>query len=128
MRIVTFGTFDIFHVGHLRMLERARALGDTLIVGISTDELNRQKKGRDPIYPYAERAAIVAALSVVDAVFPEESLEQKAEYLRTWKADMLVIGDDWQGRFDALESICPVRYLPRTPVVSTTATIERIRQ
>lgn len=126
-RIITFGTFDIFHIGHLRLLERARALGDALIVGISTDELNCRKKGRAPVYSYTERAGIVSSLRCVDEVFAEESLEQKRDYLLAHRADVLVMGDDWAGRFDEMSDVCRVVYLSRTPSVSTTATIEKIR-
>lgn len=126
-RVVTFGTFDVFHVGHLRLLERARAHGDYLIVGISTDELNRSKKQRDPVYTLAERMEIVAGLRCVDEVFAEASLELKREYLLQHRADVLVMGNDWEGRFDEFSDICEVRYLPRTPAISTTVTIEKIR-
>lgn len=126
-RVITFGTYDVFHVGHLRLLERARAQGDYLIVGISTDELNRRKKQRDPVYTLAERMEIVAGLRCVDAVFAEESLELKRQYLIDHRADILVMGDDWQGRFDEFSDLCEVRYLPRTPAISTTVTIEKIR-
>jgi glycerol-3-phosphate cytidylyltransferase len=126
-RVVTFGTFDVFHVGHLRLLERARAQGDYLIVGISTDALNRSKKQRDPVYTLEERMEIVSGLRCVDEVFAEESLELKREYLVRHRADVLVMGDDWQGRFDEFLDICAVRYLPRTPAISTTVTIEKIR-
>lgn len=127
-RVITFGTFDIFHVGHLRLLERARALGDRLEVGVSTDALNERKKGRPAVFSYAERAAIVAALRCVDAVFAEDSLERKRDYLRARRADVLVMGDDWAGRFDELADVCRVVYLPRTPSISTTATIEKLRE
>lgn len=127
-RVITFGTYDIFHVGHLRLLSRARALGDHLTVGVSTDELNESKKGRRPIYPFAEREQILASLRVVDAVFAEESLERKRDYLIEHRADVLVMGDDWAGRFDEFSDVCEVVYLPRTPAVSTTAVIERIRE
>ena len=126
-RVITFGSFDVFHVGHLRLLERARGLGDALVVGISTDALHQVKKGRPPVYPYAERAAIVAGLRCVDAAFAEESLEAKRTYVEEWQAAILVMGDDWSGRFDALRDACEVVYLPRTPSVSTTATIEKMR-
>lgn len=126
-RVITFGTFDIFHVGHLRLLERARALGGHLSVGVSTDALTRAKKGRDPVYSYAEREHIVASLRCVDAVFAEESLERKRDYVRQHRADLLVMGDDWAGKFDELRDFCEVVYLPRTPSVSTTATIEKLR-
>lgn len=125
--VVTFGTFDVFHVGHLRILERARELGDRLVVGVSTDALNISKKGRPPVYPEDQRMALVAALRCVDAVFPEHSLDLKADYLREHRADVLVMGDDWAGRFDEFSSLCRVVYLPRTPAISTTEVIEKIR-
>lgn len=127
IKVITFGTFDVFHLGHLRILKRARALGDHLTVGISTDELNIAKKGRPPIYPYNQRAEIVSAQRVVDHVFPEESLEMKKEYVLAERADILVMGDDWEGKFDELSDICKVVYLPRTPSISTTEVIEHIR-
>jgi choline-phosphate cytidylyltransferase len=125
-RVITFGTFDIFHVGHLRILERARALGDWLAVGVSTDALTLSKKKRPPVYSGEERLAIVQALKAVDLVFWEESLEAKRDYIQRYGADVLVMGDDWRGRFDDLRDICRVEYLPRTPSISTTVTIERI--
>jgi glycerol-3-phosphate cytidylyltransferase len=127
MRVITFGTFDVFHVGHLRILERARALGDCLIVGISTDELNIRKKGRAPVFTQGERVDIVSALRCVDEVFLEESLELKRDYLRQYRASILAMGDDWAGKFDEFRDICEVVYFDRTPAVSTTAVIEKIR-
>lgn len=126
--VVTFGTYDVFHIGHLRILERARLLGDHLVVGVSSDALNVSKKGRPPVFSQEERQAIVAALRCVDSTFIEESLDLKAHYLKHFRADVLVMGDDWEGRFDEFEEICEVVYLPRTPYVSTTATIERIQR
>ena len=124
--VLTFGTFDVFHVGHLRVLERAAALGDRLVVGVSADELNKRKKGRVPVFSQKERLAIVAALKVVDEVFVEESLEAKRDYLLEHGADVLVMGDDWAGKFDEFGDICEVVYLARTPAISTTAIIEHI--
>ena len=126
-RVITFGTFDVFHVGHLRMLQRAAELGQTLVVGVSTDELNISKKGRPTVYSQEERVEIVSAVRCVDAVFLEESLEQKREYIMAYEANVLVMGDDWQGKFDDMKDICEVIYLPRTPAISTTALIEKIR-
>ncbi|HWH72654.1 MAG TPA: adenylyltransferase/cytidyltransferase family protein [Methylibium sp.] len=126
--VLTFGTFDVLHVGHVSILERARALGDRLVVGVSSDALNLAKKGRRPVYPEADRLRLIAALRCVDAVFVEESLELKGEYLRRHGADVLVMGDDWAGRFDEFRSICEVVYLPRTPSISTTEIIEVIRR
>jgi glycerol-3-phosphate cytidylyltransferase len=127
-KVVTFGTFDVFHVGHLRLLERARELGDRLLVGVSSDALNQSKKGREPVYPQDERMRLIAALRCVDGVFLEESLEKKREYLREHEADVLVMGDDWRGRFDEFSDICRVVYFERTPSISTTGVIEKIRR
>jgi glycerol-3-phosphate cytidylyltransferase len=127
MRVITFGTFDVFHIGHLRILERARSFGDQLIVGISTDRLNFEKKNRMPVYSQEERSEIIAALRCVDEVFLEESLELKWDYIVKHKADVLVMGDDWAGKFDEFKDICRVEYLPRTPSISTTVVIEKIK-
>lgn len=126
---ITFGTFDVFHFGHLRILERSREFCDKLVVGISSDELNFSKKGKLPVYNFEERARIVGALKVVDEVFKEESLELKAEYIKKFNASVLIMGDDWAGEFDWVKEHCDVEviYLPRTPSVSTTAIIEKIR-
>lgn len=125
--IITFGTFDVFHIGHLRILERARELGEHLIVGVSSDRLNIQKKGRQPIYSQNDRIGIIAGLKCVDRVFLEESLEHKADYIRQFKADILVMGDDWRGRFDCFSHLCDVVYFPRTPSISTTSIIEVVK-
>lgn len=127
MRIITFGTFDVFHIGHLHILERASAFGDYLIVGVSTDALTFEKKQRYPVYTEQERCEIIRALRCVNEVFLEKSLELKGEYLRNHRADVLVMGDDWSGKFDEFKDICRVEYLPRTPSISTTAVIEKIR-
>ena len=124
--VITFGTFDVFHVGHVRVLNRSAALGDRLVVGVSSDKLNFAKKGRNPVFRQDERLEIVANVKAVDEVFIEESLEQKREYVLEYQADILVMGDDWRGKFDHLNDICRVVYLPRTPSVSTTAIIEQI--
>lgn len=124
--VITFGTYDVFHVGHVRLLARAAELGDRLVVGVSSDALNISKKGRPPVYDEAERMEIVSSMRVVDEVFVEESLELKREYILEHGADVLTMGDDWKGRFDELADVCEVVYLPRTPSVSTTALIEHI--
>ena len=127
-RVITFGTFDVLHVGHVRILRRARSLGDFLIVGVSSDALNMAKKGRESVFPQDERLEIVASIAGVDAVFVEESLDLKRDYISEWEADVLVMGDDWRGRFDEFSDICEVVYLPRTPSISTTAIIEKIAE
>lgn len=126
--IITFGTFDLFHIGHLNILLRSAALGNRLVVGVSSDELNLFKKGRAPVYSTAERMAIITAIKFVDDVFVEESLELKARYIRNYNADVLVMGEDWRGKFDELRSICDVQYLPRTEGISTTDVMARIRK
>jgi glycerol-3-phosphate cytidylyltransferase len=125
--VVTFGTFDVFHIGHLNILERAAELGDRLIVGVSTDALNFSKKNRLPVFSQADRARIVGALEIVHETFFEDSLELKREYLLRYKADILVMGDDWENKFDEYQDICKVVYLSRTPSISTTEIIEVVR-
>lgn len=127
MRVITFGTFDLFHIGHLNILERASELGDELIVGVSTDELNLKKKGRLPIFRQSDRYKILLGLRCVDKVFLEESLELKRHYIEQWSADRLVMGDDWEGKFDWLSDLCEVIYLPRTESVSSTGLIHSIK-
>ncbi len=124
--MITFGTFDVFHVGHVRVLNRAAELGDRLVVGISSDALNFAKKARYPVFTQDERMEIVANVRAVSGVFIEESLEAKRDYVIEHQAGILVMGDDWTGKFDSLGDICEVIYLPRTPSVSTTAIIELI--
>lgn len=126
-RVLTFGTFDIFHLGHLRILERAASHGNELVVGISSDKLNFKKKGRKPFYTEDERMHIISSLDFVSKVFLEESLELKREYLLEHKADCLIMGCDWTGKFDEFSDICEVIYLPRTPDISTTELIEKIK-
>lgn len=125
--IITFGTFDVFHVGHLNILRRAKSFGDRLIVGVSSDALNFKKKERYPIYTEQERLSIIEGIRYVDQVFLEESLELKADYINTYRADVLVMGDDWLGRFDYLSPLVDVIYLARTPSISTTSVIEVIK-
>jgi len=126
-RVVTFGTYDVFHVGHVLLLERAAALGNHLIVGVSTDALNFSKKQRYPVYSEKDRMKIISSLQVVDEVFAEHSLELKREYLQQHRADILVMGDDWAGKFDEFKDICEVVYLTRTPSISTTEIIEVVK-
>ncbi len=125
--VITFGTFDLFHIGHLNILERASKLGNKLIVGISSDNLNFKKKGFCPIQEQSNRMRIVEAIKYVDTVFLEESLELKREYIEKYKADVLVMGDDWVGAFDFCKDLCEVVYLERTKKVSTTNIKEIIR-
>lgn len=127
-KIITFGTFDVLHIGHVNILKRAKDLGDYLIVGVSSDALNYSKKQRYPVYPEAERLEIIKSLSYVDEVFIEQSLELKGKYIEVYEADALVMGDDWVGRFDEFKSLCEVLYLPRTEGISTTELISQIKK
>lgn len=117
--VITYGTFDLFHVGHLHLLRRLAALGDRLIVGVSTDEFNASK-GKKTIIPFRQRCEIVAELRCVDLVLPENSWEQKVDDIKCYSVDIFGIGDDWSGKFDELSSYCEVVYLPRTEGVSST--------
>ncbi|HDS1736313.1 pantoate--beta-alanine ligase [Pseudomonas sp. BP8] len=126
--VITFGTFDVLHIGHVRILQRAREQGDRLVVGVSSDALNYSKKQRNPVYPETERRDIIASLACVDQVFLEESLELKGEYIKEFGADVLVMGNDWEGRFDEFKSLCEVIYLPRTDGISTTQLIAEIKK
>lgn len=126
-KVITFGTFDVFHVGHINIIERAASLGDYLIVGVSSDSLNFSKKNRYPIYNENDRMKIISSLKFVDEVFLEESLELKLDYIKKYNANLLVMGDDWEGRFDWVKNECEVIYLPRTPSISTTEIIEVVK-
>ena len=125
-KVITFGTFDVFHVGHENLLQRAAMLGDQLIVGVSTDNLNYSKKNRFPVYCQEDRMKIINGLRYVNFCFEEESLELKREYILKYNADVLVMGDDWSGKFDHFKDVCEVVYLERTPSISTTQLIEVI--
>lgn len=126
-RVITFGTYDVFHIGHINILERAAQLGEYLIVGISSDNLSYKKKQRYPLYSQDDRIKIISSMRCVDEVFIEESLEDKAHYIQEKNADLLVMGNDWEGRFDWVKPWCDVVYLPRTPSISTTEIIEIAR-
>ena len=126
--VITFGTYDLFHIGHHNILKRAKEYGDKLVVGISTDALNYKKKQKYPVYSESERKTILSSIKYVDEVFFEESLEQKREYVIKYKADILIMGDDWKGKFDELNDICKVIYLPRTENISTTKIKQDIKK
>lgn len=116
-KIMTFGTFDLFHIGHLNILRRCKEEGDYLIVGVSSDELNI-KKGKKSVIPLNERIEIVKSIKYVDEVFIEDSLELKDDYIKKFQANLLIMGDDWKDKFNWVS--CPVKYLERTPEISTT--------
>jgi len=131
--VLTFGTWDLLHVGHIRMLKRAKELSSgKLIVGVSSDSLSYHKKGRMPVFSEEDRMEIVRSVRYVDSVFLEKSLDLKPYYATEHGADLLVMGDDWKGRFDwvadAVAMPLKVIYLPRTPSVSTTELIHQIRR
>lgn len=127
-RVITFGTFDVYHVGHVNILERAKELGNHLIVGVSTDALNFEKKNRYPIFTEQQRLQMVATTYCVDEVFLEESLEKKGHYIEKYSADILVMGNDWADKFDHLSNLCKVIYLPRTEGISTSEILRIIRK
>lgn len=117
--IITYGTFDMFHIGHLNLLKRLGEMGDRLIVAVSTDEFN-EGKGKKVLIPYSQRAAIVAAIDCVDLVIPETCWEQKLTDIKKYGVNIFAIGEDWSGKFDELKKYCDVVYLPRTKDISTT--------
>ena len=117
--VLTYGTFDMFHIGHLNLLNRLKSLGDKLIVAVSTDEFN-SIKGKKTLIPFEQRALIVQNIKCVDIVISEENWEQKIDDIKKYNVDIFAIGDDWQGKFDFLKDYCEVIYLPRTQNISTT--------
>jgi glycerol-3-phosphate cytidylyltransferase len=126
--VITYGTFDVFHVGHLRLLERAKALcGETglLTVAVSSDRFNWEEKRKRCVISDSQRMEIVKALRCVDKVILEDSWEQKREDIKKYDIDIFVMGDDWEGKFDDLKDLCKVVYLPRTPGVSSTEIKEK---
>lgn len=117
--IITYGTFDLLHVGHINILRRAKAMGDYLIVAISSDEFNALK-GKKAYYSFEDRKEILEAIKYVDKVIPEHNWEQKVEDVQNYNVDQFVMGHDWEGKFDFLSEFCEVTYLPRTEGISTT--------
>lgn len=118
--VITYGTFDILHAGHVNLLRRARALGDRLVVGLSTDGFNLIKH-KSSLLNYTNRKVVLEAIRYVDEVFPEKTWNQKVDDIRRFKVDVFVMGDDWAPKFDFLGAYCQVLYLPRTDGISTTA-------
>jgi glycerol-3-phosphate cytidylyltransferase len=119
-KVITYGTFDLLHYGHILLLQRAKELGDYLIVALSTDQFNGLK-GKDAYFTYEERKMMLEAIKYVDLVIPEENWEQKQKDIIHWEVDTFVMGDDWEGKFDELSDCCTVIYLARTPDISTTS-------
>lgn len=118
-KIITYGTFDLFHIGHLRLLQRVRDLGNHLTVGISTDEFNAVK-GKETLIPYDQRKEIVQNIKCVDQVIDETCWEQKVNDIKDYEIDIFAMGTDWEGKFDFLRDYCDVVYLPRTDDISST--------
>lgn len=124
-RVITYGTFDLLHYGHINLLRRAKALGDYLIVALSTDEFNKIKNKKS-FFDYEKRKQLLEAIRYVDLVIPEENWEQKRADIKEYHVDTFVMGDDWKGKFDFLKDQCEVVYLERTPEVSTTQIKEEL--
>lgn len=118
-RVITYGTFDLFHVGHLNILKRAKELGDYLVVAVSSDQFN-ESKGKRAYHTLEERCAILKAIKYVDEVIIEDHWDQKIEDIKNNNIDIFVMGDDWNGKFDYLKDLCQVIYLPRSDGISTT--------
>ena len=118
--VITYGTYDLLHYGHINLLRRAKERGDYLIVALSTDEFNSEKKGKKTYYSYEQRKLMLEAIRYVDKVIPEENWEQKISDIKQYQVDTFVMGDDWKGKFDFLKDYCEVVYLPRTEGISST--------
>ena len=119
-RVVTYGTFDLLHYGHINLLRRARQLGDYLVVALSTDEFNNVSKNKFCYFSYEKRKGLLEAIRFVDLVIPEHNWQQKVDDVKLYQIDTFVMGDDWEGKFDFLKEHCEVVYLTRTPEISTT--------
>lgn len=119
-KVITYGTFDLLHYGHINLLKRAKEMGDYLIVALSTDEFNWNSKQKTCYFSYEIRKQLLEAIRYVDLVIPEENWEQKVSDVKEFRVDTFVMGDDWKGTFDFLKEHCEVVYLPRTPEISTT--------
>lgn len=125
-RVITYGTFDLLHYGHIHLLQRAKKLGDYLIVALSTDDFNTREKGKTTYFSFEERKLLLESIRYVDLVIEETCWDQKERDVMQYQADVFVIGDDWTGKFDFLKSQCEVVYLPRTPEISTTRIKEEL--
>ena len=119
-RVITYGTFDLLHYGHIELLKRAKQLGDYLIVALSTDEFNTNEKNKKTYFAYEVRKEMLEAIRYVDLVIPEKNWDQKSTDIEKYNCDVFVMGNDWEGKFDFLKEQCEVVYLPRTPEISTT--------
>jgi glycerol-3-phosphate cytidylyltransferase len=126
--IITYGNFDLLHYGHINLLKRAKALGDYLIVALSTDEFSLNEKNKKTYFNYHIRKEFLEAIRYVDLVIPENSWEQKESDIKKHHVDCFVIGDDWKGKFDFLKPLCEVKYFERTPDISTTLIKEKLNK
>lgn len=125
--VITYGTFDLLHIGHINILRRAKSMGDYLIVGLSTDEFNKLKH-KSAYHSFNDRKAILEAIRYVDLVIPENTWDQKISDIINHNVDIFVMGDDWRGEFDYLEAYCSINYLPRTEGISTTKTKNDLKE
>lgn len=126
-RVLTYGTFDLLHYGHINLLKHAKQYGDCLIVALSTDEFNNNEKNKHCFFTYEKRKQILQAIRYVDLVIPEKSWGQKEDDVKQYEVDVFVIGDDWKGKFDYLNKYCEVHYVARTPEVSTSLIKSKLR-
>ncbi len=126
-RVITYGTYDLLHYGHINLLRRAKELGDYLIVALSTDEFNWGEKHKKSFFSYNQRKQLLEAIRYVDLVIPEENWQQKERDILDYHVDVFVMGNDWEGKFDYLKTLCDVVYLERTPEISTTQIKEELK-
>ena len=124
--VLTYGTFDLLHKGHINLIKRAKSLGDNLIVGLSTDEFNREKHKKS-YFTFSQRKELLSTIDDIDLIIPENSWDQKIKDIQQYQIDTLVMGSDWTGKFDYLKDYCDVIYLPRTEYISTTDIKEEIK-
>lgn len=127
-KVITYGTYDLLHYGHINLLRRAKELGDYLIVALSTDEFNWNEKQKKCYFTYEQRKKLLEAIRYVDLVIPEENWAQKILDVQEFWVDTFVMGDDWEGKFDFLKDYCEVVYLPRTPEISTTQIKQELKE
>ena len=124
--VLTYGTFDLLHKGHINLIKRSKSLGDNLIVGLSTDEFNREKHKKS-YFTFSQRKELLSTIDDIDLIIPENSWDQKIKDIQQYQIDILVMGSDWTGKFDYLKDYCDVIYLPRTEYISTTDIKEEIK-
>lgn len=127
-RVITYGTFDLLHYGHINLLKRAKEQGDYLIVALSEDDFNEKKKCKKCYFNYDQRKQLLESIRYVDLVIPESSWEQKVDDLKKYHIDTMVMGEDWKGKFDFLSAYCKIIYFPRTKEISTSQIRSDLRQ